>query len=164
MTLGCDTIPERIAYAREPRKLPSVLSGDEVVRFLEAVSSLKARIALTTAYGAGLRVSEVIGLRENSNRKTGIVYVRSRGQDETGAVVLDYVRWVMVRKRDAAAAAPGDSVPELPKALTPRASTASPMPTSPKRSLSRRRWSRSRRASSSSFPAASTRAPADPGA
>ena len=45
-------------------------------------------------------VSEVIGLRENSNKKTGIVYVRSRGFDETGDTVLDYVRWVMVRKRD----------------------------------------------------------------
>ena len=33
MTLGCDAIPERIAYAREPRKLPAVLSADEVVRF-----------------------------------------------------------------------------------------------------------------------------------
>lgn len=63
VTLGCETIPERIAYAREPRKLPSVLSADEVVRFLEAVSSLKARVALTTAYAAGLRVSEVIGLK-----------------------------------------------------------------------------------------------------
>ena len=49
--------------AREPRKLPAVLSADEVVRFLEAVSSLKARIALTTAYAAGLRVSEVTGLK-----------------------------------------------------------------------------------------------------
>jgi len=39
VTLGCDSIPERIAYAREPRKLPAVLSADEVVRFLEAVSS-----------------------------------------------------------------------------------------------------------------------------
>ena len=63
MTLGCAAIPERIAYAREPRKLPAVLSADEVVRFLEAVSSLKARIALTTAYAAGLRVSEVVGLK-----------------------------------------------------------------------------------------------------
>ena len=63
--------------------------------------------------------SEVIGLRENSNRKTGIVYVRSRGLDETGAEVLDYVRWVMVRKRDAAASAPGDQVPALPKAVAP---------------------------------------------
>ena len=51
-------------------------------------------------------VSEVIGLRENANRKTGIVYVRSRGFDETGDCVLDYVRWVMVRKRDENAPAP----------------------------------------------------------
>ena len=63
VTLGHGEIPERIPYAREPRKLPVVLSADEVVRFLEAVSSLKTRTALTTAYAAGLRVSEVVGLR-----------------------------------------------------------------------------------------------------
>jgi site-specific recombinase XerD len=63
VTLGRDTIPERIPYAREPRTLPVVLSADEVVRFLEAVSSLKSRVALTTAYGAGLRVSEVVGIK-----------------------------------------------------------------------------------------------------
>ena len=63
MTLGLSTIPERIPYAREPRKLPTVLSADEVVRFLEAASSLKARVALTTAYAAGLRVSEVAALK-----------------------------------------------------------------------------------------------------
>jgi signal transduction histidine kinase len=63
VTLDQATIPERIPYAREPRKLPTVLSADEVVRFLEAVSSLKARVALTTAYAAGLRVSEVAALR-----------------------------------------------------------------------------------------------------
>src|ERR671937_658891 len=45
-------------------------------------------------------VSEVIGLRENSNRKTGVVYVRSTGLRQDGARVLEYVRWVMVRKRD----------------------------------------------------------------
>jgi 2-methylfumaryl-CoA hydratase len=60
-------------------------------------------------------VSEVIGLKENSNRKTGIVYVRSRGFDQDGDTVLDYVRWVMVRKRDEGAPAPGEQVPELPK-------------------------------------------------
>jgi site-specific recombinase XerD len=48
VTLGHDTVPERIAYARKPRKLPVVLSTDEVVRFLEAVPSLKSRTALTT--------------------------------------------------------------------------------------------------------------------
>ena len=64
-------------------------------------------------------VSEVIGLRENANRKTGIVYVRSRGFDQTGDCVLDYVRWVMVRKRDESAPAPSETVPELPKAVQP---------------------------------------------
>jgi integrase/recombinase XerD len=63
VTLGHGAIPERIAYAREPRKLPAVLSADEVVRFLEAVSSLKARVALTAAYSAGLRVSETVSLK-----------------------------------------------------------------------------------------------------
>ncbi|MBB4267857.1 tyrosine-type recombinase/integrase [Roseospira visakhapatnamensis] len=63
VTLGRAEVPERIAYAREPRKLPVVLSADEVVRFLEAVPALKTRAALTTAYAAGLRVSEVVALK-----------------------------------------------------------------------------------------------------
>ncbi len=62
-------------------------------------------------------MSEVIGLKENSNRKTGIVYVRSRGFNQEGIEVLDYVRWVMVRKRDEAAAAPQEHVPTLPLAV-----------------------------------------------
>ena len=63
VTLGHGEIPERIPYAREPSKLPVVLSADEVVAFLEAVPSLKARTALTTAYAAGLRASEAVGLK-----------------------------------------------------------------------------------------------------
>jgi 2-methylfumaryl-CoA hydratase len=61
--------------------------------------------------------SEVIGLKENSSRKTGIVYVRTTGYNQDSAPVLEYVRWVMVRKRDEAALAPGDHVPRLPTAL-----------------------------------------------
>ena len=64
-------------------------------------------------------VSEVIGLRENSNKKTGIVYVRSRGFDENGATVIDYARWVMVRKRDEAAPVAGEKTPELPRIVEP---------------------------------------------
>jgi site-specific recombinase XerD len=63
VTLNRPEIPERIAYAREPRKLPVILGADEVVRFLEAVPSLKTRTALTTAYAAGLRASEAVGLK-----------------------------------------------------------------------------------------------------
>ena len=64
--------------------------------------------------------SEVIGLKENSSRKTGIVYVRTTGYIQDSAPVLEYVRWVMVRKRDEAAPAPGDHVPRLPTALDPK--------------------------------------------
>ena len=78
-------------------------------------------------------VSEVIGLKENSNNKTGIVYVRSRGFNQKGEAVLDYVRWVMVRKRDEAAAAPGEKVPELPKSVEPAARSAAPARTSMRR-------------------------------
>ena len=46
--------------------------------------------------------SEVIGLRENSNRASGVVYVRTTGRNQQGETVLEYVRWVMVRKRDTA--------------------------------------------------------------
>jgi integrase/recombinase XerD len=63
VTLGRSDLPERIPYAREPRKLPLVLSADEVVRFLEAVPGLKSRTALTTAYAAGLRASEAVRLK-----------------------------------------------------------------------------------------------------
>jgi len=64
--------------------------------------------------------SEVIGLKENSNRKTGIVYVRTRGVKQDGTAVLEYVRWVMVRKRDESAPPPADHVPRLPTAVEPR--------------------------------------------
>ncbi len=62
-------------------------------------------------------VSEVIGVKENSNRKTGVVYVRSTGRNQDGAAVLDYIRWVMVAKRDPAAPAPEPVVPELPEGV-----------------------------------------------
>ena len=58
-------------------------------------------------------VSEVIGLKENSNRKTGVVYVRTEGFDEAHEKVLSYVRWVMVNKRDAGAETGEPVVPKL---------------------------------------------------
>jgi integrase/recombinase XerD len=63
VTLGSAEMPELIAYARAPRKLPVILSGEEVVRFLEAVPGLKSRVALTTAYATGVRLSEVVALK-----------------------------------------------------------------------------------------------------
>ncbi|TCP39951.1 MaoC family dehydratase [Rhodovulum marinum] len=57
--------------------------------------------------------SEVIGLKQNSNGKSGVVWVRTRGLNQKDEVVLDYVRWVMVRKRDPQAPAPETVIPEL---------------------------------------------------
>ncbi|MEP2030872.1 MAG: MaoC family dehydratase [Paracoccaceae bacterium] len=63
-------------------------------------------------------ISEVIGLKQNSNGKTGVVYVRTRGLNQLDETVLEYVRWVMVRKRDPNAPAPDTVVPELAKAVS----------------------------------------------
>ena len=62
-------------------------------------------------------VSEVIGLKENSNGQSGTVYVRTRGLNQRDELVLDYVRWVMVRKRDTASPAPEAVVPQLATAV-----------------------------------------------
>ena len=62
-------------------------------------------------------VSEVIGLKQNSNVKTGVVYVRTRGLNQHDDVVMEYVRWVMVRKNNLDAPAPETVVPDLKAAL-----------------------------------------------
>lgn len=62
-------------------------------------------------------ISTVIGLKETSNRQTGVVHVRSRGVNQRGETVLDYVRWVLVRKRDESAPAPAPVAPDLPEAV-----------------------------------------------
>src|ERR1041384_7125540 len=61
--------------------------------------------------------ASVIGLKENSSRKTGLVYVRTTGTNQRGEEVLRYVRWVMVKKRDEGAAAPGEQLPNLPASV-----------------------------------------------
>jgi integrase/recombinase XerD len=66
VTLGRGDAREQIVAAREPQRLPEILSGEEVVRFLETIPSLRNRVALTTAYAAGLRVGEVVRLRPAS--------------------------------------------------------------------------------------------------
>ncbi|MCY4180181.1 MAG: MaoC family dehydratase [Litoreibacter sp.] len=57
--------------------------------------------------------SEVIGLKQNSNGKTGVVWVLTSGQIQRGDEVLSYVRWVMGRKRDLDAPSPETVIPEL---------------------------------------------------
>ena len=88
---------------------------------LNAVANLgyaEGRWLLPVYPGDTLRSeSEVIGVKQNSNGKTGVVWVRTRGLNQNDAVVMEYVRWVMVRKRDVDAAAPETVVPELKGSL-----------------------------------------------
>ncbi len=90
---------------------------------LNAVANLgyaEGRWLLPVYPGDTLRSeSTVIGLKENSNGKSGVVYVRTRGLNQRDETVMDYVRWVMVRKNRLDAPAPEAMVPELKKALAP---------------------------------------------
>jgi len=84
---------------------------------LNAVANLgyaAGRFGAAVYAGDTLRaVSRVIGLKENSNGKTGVVYVQSTGLNQREEPVLDYVRWVMVNKADPSSAAPETVIPDL---------------------------------------------------
>jgi 2-methylfumaryl-CoA hydratase len=63
--------------------------------------------------------STVIGLKQNKDGQTGVVYVRSVGVNQRDEMVVDYCRWVMVRKRDPSARAPEPVIPDLAQAVGP---------------------------------------------
>ncbi|KPD13553.1 MaoC family dehydratase [Phaeobacter sp. 11ANDIMAR09] len=88
---------------------------------LNAVANLgyaEGRWLLPVYEGDTLRsTSEVIGLKQNSNGKTGVVYVRTRGLNQRDETVMEYVRWVMVRKGNLDAPAPETVLPDLAKVI-----------------------------------------------
>lgn len=90
---------------------------------LNAVANLgyaELRFHRPVAPGDTIRTrSEVIGLKQNSNGKTGVVYVRSTATDQDDRTVIDWARWVMVHKRDTNAPAPDTVVPELADVVAP---------------------------------------------
>lgn len=63
--------------------------------------------------------SEVIGVKQNSNGKSGVVWVRTRGLNQHDETVMEYVRWVMVRKGDLDAPAPETVIPDLAQVVDP---------------------------------------------
>jgi site-specific recombinase XerD len=63
VTLRKPAVVLDMPFVREPRRLPVVLSPEEVARLLDAAPGLKYKAALSVAYGAGLRASEVISLK-----------------------------------------------------------------------------------------------------
>jgi 2-methylfumaryl-CoA hydratase len=124
---SADTFAKSLGYKRAP--LDDLLVFHTVFGKTVPDISLNAVANLGYAEGRFLKpvypgatlsaVSEVIGLKENSNKQTGVVYVRTDGFDETGDKVLSYVRWVMVRKRDPGATVAEAHVPKLAAAVDP---------------------------------------------
>ena len=90
---------------------------------LNAVANLgyaEGRFLAPVYPGDTLRaVSEVIGLKQNSNGKTGVVYVRTSGLNQNDETVLEFARWVMVHKRDLEAPAPETVIPDLAPVVDP---------------------------------------------
>jgi site-specific recombinase XerD len=71
VTLKRYDIIEHTRFIHEPRKLPVVLSPEEVARLLDAAPGLKYKAALSVAYGAGLRAAEVISLKTSNSKLRG---------------------------------------------------------------------------------------------
>lgn len=126
---SADTIAQVMGYERSP--IDDLLTfhivfGKTVPDIsLNAVANLgyaDCRFLKPVFVGDTLRAeTEIIGLKENSNGQTGVVYVRSRGFDQTGTEVLTFIRWVMVRKSDVEAPTPEPIVPDLPEMVAPSA-------------------------------------------
>ena len=90
---------------------------------LNAVANLgyaECRFHRPVVPGDTLRTSsEVIGLKQNSSGKTGVVYVRSTATNQRNEIAIDWARWVMVRKADIDAPAPDTVVPDLADVVAP---------------------------------------------
>ena len=88
---------------------------------LNAVANLgyaECRFHVPVVPGDTLRTrSEVIGVKENSSGRTGVVWVRSTATNQRDEVVIDWARWVMVHKRSAESPAPETVVPSLADAV-----------------------------------------------
>ena len=88
VTLRRSNVTDRMPFVREPRRLPVVLSPEEVVRLLEAAPGLKYRAALSVAYGAGLRANEVISLKIGDIDSTRMVIRVEQGKGSKDRYVM----------------------------------------------------------------------------
>lgn len=122
VTLGRDDIADAFVSAKQPRTLPVVLSLDEVARFLGAITNLKHRALLTTAYAGGLRISEVARLRvKDIDSQRMVIRIRqAKGQKDRYVMLsprlLELLRyyWKAIRPREYLF--PGDR-PDRPMSL-----------------------------------------------
>jgi integrase/recombinase XerD len=92
--------PEAVDYipiVREPQRLPVVLTPDEVASLLEAAPGLKWRTALSVAYGAGLRASEVVGLKvgDIDSQRMRIRVEQGKGRRDRDALLSPHLLAVL---------------------------------------------------------------------
>jgi site-specific recombinase XerD len=80
VTLDRPSLARHLTFVGEPRKIPVILSPEEVVRLLEAAPGPKYKAALSTAYGAGLRVSEVVALKVSDIDSTRMLLKIEQGK------------------------------------------------------------------------------------
>jgi len=109
VTLGRGDAQVGMTTVREPRRLPVILSTEEVARLLDAAPGLKYRAALSVAYGAGLRASEVVSLKmsdiDSDSERMVIRVERGKGRKDRYAMLseplLDLLRawWLAGRER-----------------------------------------------------------------
>jgi site-specific recombinase XerD len=107
VTLGRGDAQAGMTTVREPRRLPVVLSPEEVARLLDAAPGLKYRAALSVAYGAGLRASEVVSLKltDIDSSRMVIRVEQGKGRKDRYAMLsqqlLDLLRawWLAARER-----------------------------------------------------------------
>ena len=98
VTLDRKDVVDKLNTVPVPRKLPNVLSREEVSRLLEATTSLKYKAAFSIAYGAGLRISEVLALKVSDiDRERKTLHVeQGKGRKDRYAllspVLLDVLR------------------------------------------------------------------------
>lgn len=97
-----------IPFPRVPHTLPDVLSREEVMQLLGAVRSLKLRTILTTAYAAGLRISEALQLRiEDVDSTRMVLHIRGAKQGKDRLVILSPRLLATLRAYWATARLPG---------------------------------------------------------
>jgi integrase/recombinase XerD len=114
VTLQRHGVLQRIKCPKIPKKLPTVLSTDEVTRFFASILGLKHRAILMTAYAAGLRISEVVSLRpDDIDSKRMVIRVRQgKGRKDRYVMLsprlLDLLREYWKAARPAGWLFPGD--------------------------------------------------------
>ena len=119
ITLGNKDMAGDIPFARREDSLPAVLTPEDVVRLLEAVDSVKFRVALTTIYAAGLRVSEVVKLKaQDIDSQRMVIQIRQgKGRKDRYVMLSEQLLGILRRyyklKRPLVYLFPGP-YPELP--------------------------------------------------